>query len=74
VKISKALVARLSAGVRRRQTTQSALVREALEGYLRSDRPGEADSFLILAGDVIGSVAGPADLSSNKRHRRGYGR
>jgi len=74
VKIPRPLAARLSAAVRRRKTSQSAIVREALEGHLQShplDHPG---SFLELAGDLVGSVSGPVDLSTNKRHLRGYGR
>ena len=27
-----------------------------------------------LAGDLIGSVEGPEDLSTNKKHMRGYGK
>ena len=73
VKLSRPLAARLSARVRQRQTTRSALVREALEGYLRLDRAEQEGSFASLARDVLGSVAGPADLSTSKRHRRGYG-
>ncbi len=72
VKLSRPLAARLSARVRKRQTTRSALVREALEGYLRPDRAEQDGSFASLARDVLGSVAGPPDLSTNKRHRRGY--
>lgn len=74
VKIPRPLAARLSARVRKRQTTQSALVREALEGYLAADATCRSDSFLSLASDIVGSVSGPVDLSSNRKHRRGYGR
>jgi len=74
VKLPRQLAARLSARVRKRQTTRSALVREALEGYLQSDGHEREGSFLSLARDLIGSQAGPTDLSSNKRHWRGYGR
>ena len=74
VKISRPLAARLSARVRKRQTTQSAVVREALERYLRTDGLAESDSFLSLARDLVGSVSGPPDLSSNRKHLRGFGR
>ncbi len=72
VKIPRPLAARLSARVRRRQTTQSSVVREALERYL--DGRDAPDSFLSLARDLVGSVSGPADLSSSRRHLRGFGR
>jgi predicted transcriptional regulator len=74
VKLPRPLAARLSARVRSRKTTRSALVREALEGYLEAEGSQREGSFLSLARDVIGSVTGPTDLSSSKRHRRGYGR
>jgi Arc/MetJ-type ribon-helix-helix transcriptional regulator len=74
VKIPTPLAARLSAAVRRRKTSRSAIVREALEGHLRSDTLAQAGSLLDLAGDLVGSVVGPSDLSSNKRRLRGYGR
>ena len=74
VKIPGPLAARLSAAVRRRRTTQSAIVREALEGHLRSTPLDSGGSFLEVAADIIGSVEGPADLSTNRRRLRGYGR
>jgi hypothetical protein len=33
-----------------------------------------AGSVLDLAGDVVGSVAGPRDLGSNPKHLRGFGK
>jgi len=74
VKLPRPLAARLSAAVRRRKTSQSAIVREALEGHLRSGPTFATDSFLDLASDLVGSVVGPADLSTNKGRMRGYGR
>ena len=74
VKIPRPLAVRLSAAVRRRKTSQSAIVREALESHLRSQPLDAAGSFLELAGDLVGSVAGPADLSAKKGRLRGYGR
>lgn len=43
-------------------------------GYLAADATSRSDSFLSLASDIVGSVSGPVDLSSNRKHRRGYGR
>ena len=74
VKIPRVLAARLSAAMRRRRTSRSAIVREALEGHLESSAAAHDGSFLDLAGDLVGSVAGPADLSSHKGRLRGYGR
>jgi hypothetical protein len=74
VKIPGPLAARLSAAVRARRRSQSAIVREALEGHLGSVRLGSAGSVLDLARDLIGSVSGPADLSTSRKRLRGYGR
>jgi hypothetical protein len=74
LKLPDGLAARVSAAVRRRAMTTSALVREALEhrlGPATDDRPG---SCLDLARDLRGSLEGPADLSSNRAHLKGYGR
>lgn len=53
-----------------RKVSRSALVREALEARLASPR----QSVTALAGDLVGSVEGPADLATNSRHMRGFGR
>ena len=74
VKIPNPLAARLSAAVRRRGATQSAIVREALEDHLSGGQEGNPGSFLELAGDLIGSLEGPGDLSTNKKRLRGFGR
>jgi hypothetical protein len=58
-------------------TTKSALIREAIEGYLSHLEPegrlGKG-TFLELAGDLIGSLEGPGDLSYNKSYMKDYGR
>ena len=56
------------------RTTKSALIREALEGYLAQAPGPKKGSFLELAGDLIGSVEGPGDLSYNKEYLKDYGR
>jgi len=73
LKLPDALAARLTTAVRRRSRTQSEIVREALERHLDAEAP-LAGSCLDLARDLAGSVSGPADLSSSRRHLRGYGR
>ena len=73
VKLPTPLAARLSARVEKQQSSQSALVREALERFLRDDDE-RGPSFLELAKDLAGCVEGPEDLSSNKEHLEGYGK
>lgn len=74
LKLPDGLAARVSATVRKRGVSTSQLVREALEEKL--DRKGRTRrvSCLDLAGDLVGVVSGPADLSSNPAHLKGYGR
>jgi hypothetical protein len=63
-------LARLS---RQRSVTRSEIVRAALEAYLATGTAAPR-SCLDLAGDLPGSLEGPADLASNPRHLKGYGR
>jgi hypothetical protein len=73
VKLPRKLAARLSAEVQERQTTQSAVVREALERHFFDRSNASEPSFLDLAQEYAGCIQGPPDLSSNKRRLAGYG-
>jgi Arc/MetJ-type ribon-helix-helix transcriptional regulator len=74
VKLPRPLGERLGRAVVRRRSTRSALVREAIEAYLASEGGSRAGSCFDLASDLAGSADGPADLSSNRRRMKGYGR
>ncbi len=74
LKLPDGLAARVSATVRRRGMSTSALVREALEDRLGREKLDHAGSCLELAADLRGVLVGPADLSSNPRRLKGYGR
>ena len=74
LKLPEGLAARVSATVRKRGVSTSALVREALEERLSREADHQAGSCLDLARDLRGSLAGSADLSSNPRHLKRYGR
>jgi len=50
----------------RRKTTQSSVA-------LSKRRPPKRSTALDLVRDLIGSVAGPADLSVNKTHLKNFG-
>ena len=52
-----------------RQTSYSQVVREALQAYLA--HPGR--SALAAAGDLVGSLSGPADSSMAPEHLAGFG-
>jgi len=55
---------------RSRGASRSAVVREALESLAKRKKR----SVTALAGDLVGSVEGPADLATNKKHMTGYGK
>jgi hypothetical protein len=73
LKIPAALGERMTAAAAKRGTAKSALVRRAIEAYLGSKGQAQAGSCLDLAGDLIGSIEGPRDLSSNKKHLGRFG-
>ena len=74
VKLPNGLDARLTVAARRRKTTKNALVRKALEDVLRESGQANAGSALDLVRDLVGCVAGPADLSMNKAYLKTFGR
>jgi Arc/MetJ-type ribon-helix-helix transcriptional regulator len=55
---------------RSRGASRSALVREAIEALAK----GKRRSVTALAGDLVGSLEGPTDLATNKKHLGGYGK
>lgn len=64
---------RLDAAASRRGVPRSELVRQAVERMLAEDagfRPVVAD----LVADLVGTVDGPADLSTSPEHMAGFGR
>lgn len=69
-KLPRHVVDALGTLAQRRKVSRSALAREALEALLASPR----QSVTALASDLVGSVEGPADLATNPRHMRGFGR
>lgn len=60
----------LSEIARRKHSTRSAVVREAIEALTRV----HGGSVLARAADLAGSVEGPADLSTSPKHMTGYGK
>jgi Ribbon-helix-helix protein, copG family len=60
----------LSDLARRRKSSRSAVVREALEGLAAGGRNSVTAAFDAL----VGPLDGPADLSTNPKHLAGYGK
>lgn len=77
LKLPAALHARLDRASKQRRQTKSTLVREALEQFLNGERHlprNRPISALELAGDLVGCVAGPGDLSTKPKCQEGLGR
>ncbi len=74
LKLPESLDDRLAAVAAERSATKSAVVREALETYLRKGRGTRPRSCLALASDIVGSVLGSPDLSVHQKHMRGFGK
>jgi len=74
VKLPASLNARLTRTAKQRGQTKSEVVREALETLLNgSDAKRTARSALELAGDLVGCIEGPGDLSTNPKYMDGFG-
>ncbi len=73
LKLPELLDAKLTTLIRKRGTSKSAIIREALEEYLSREGEPSPGSFLELAQDLCGCVEGPVDLSTNQDHLDGYG-
>lgn len=69
IKLPQELDHQLSEIARRRNASRSAILREALESFAR----GSKRSVTAAAGELVGSLHGPRDLSSNAKHMSGYG-
>jgi len=74
VKVPEDLDLKLTAVAAKRRETKSALIRAALDHIVKSSEAVTPNSCLDLAKDLIGSVEGPADLSYDNKHLKGYGR
>jgi len=75
VRVPQALTARLRNRSRAKGTTESELVREALENYL-GHSGGERSAYdLAEEAGIIGSARNaPRDLSTNPRYLKGFGK
>lgn len=73
MRLTPALANKLQRQIAARRTTESALVREALERYFERQPESCYDAFVRLG--LAGSAKGlPGDLSTNKKHFKGFGK
>lgn len=70
IKLPEELDEQLSAIARRRNASRSAILREALEAFARQPKHSVTDA----AAELVGSLKGPRDLSSNSKNLEGYGK
>ena len=71
IRLREQLVDQLEAEARRTNRTKGHIVREALEARLRTKH--EVGNALAALAKYVGSIDGPRDLSTNKRHLAGFG-
>lgn len=74
LKLPDELEQELAAQARSRGTTKSEVVRAALVDFLAKVLQPHKGSFLDRAGDLVGRLEGPEDLSYNKSYLDKYGR
>ena len=74
IKVPDRLDQALTQRARRQGMTKSALIREALEDYFSSFPENSEESALALAGDLVGCLEGPGDLSVSQKYFRDFGR
>ncbi len=74
LKLTESLDKKLAEAATKRVASKSALVREALESYMKNEKTVKQGSCLELAQDLMGSVEGPRDLSFHKKHMKGFGK
>jgi hypothetical protein len=73
LKLPDELATRISTVARQKRSNMSEVMRNALEAYLANVPTPHKGSVLDLAGDLVGALKGPEDLSNHDRHMRGYG-
>lgn len=73
LKLPESLLVKMTAAAKKRGETRSSLARQAIEAFIKQDKPSEKNSCLDLAKDLAGCVDGPEDLSSNRDYFQKYG-
>ena len=74
LKLPEVLEANLKIFSRKMGQSRSEIVRRALLHYISHDDISQSGPFLDLSRDLVGSIDGPSDLSSNKVTFEGYGK
>ena len=70
-KVSEEAFRKLEKESRRLKTSKSELIRKGLDQLLAT---GKKESLMERMRDLLGSIEGPEDLSSNPKYLRDYGK
>ncbi len=73
VKVPPGLDAKLTALAKKRRSTKSAVVREAIERIIAAPEGARPLTAYDLVADLAGCVDGPADLSTNPKYMEEFG-
>lgn len=73
LKLPEALDCQIDVIAKQWGSSKAAVVRRALDAYLASEPLPRSVSALDLAGELVGVLEGPDDLSYRAEHLRGYG-
>lgn len=70
LKLPRPLMAKVARVAKRRRTTRSAVIRDAIEAYEGGERGSAADR----AAHLCGRFGGPRDLATNPKYLKDFGR
>ncbi len=73
LKLPEALEAHLDSMAKKTKLSKSEIIRRAIMYYFSNMNTGDKGSFLDLTKDLVGTIEGPEDLSTNKDHLKEYG-
>lgn len=73
VKLPLALALELAAAAKKQGLSRSEFIRAAIRERLAHLQESKKGSVVDVAGDLVGCLDGPSDLSTNKKYLRGFG-
>ncbi len=74
LRISRSLDTLVKDAAKRERKSKSAYVRDILQGHVGGLRGKQRPTLMELAGDLIGSVRGGPDLSTNPKYMEDFGK
>jgi hypothetical protein len=72
--LPEALDAKLARLAKARKQTKSEIDHEAIEAMVDGGQPKRPVTMTELAGDLLGCLEDPGDLSTNPKHMEGFGK